>query len=429
MPVYNKYKNIQQARNQVVYGEELLYLKKKLVKLAHTLKLPKKRSIKLNHGLGLRKVLNNLKSLHFISPPQFKFKFNNSNSSPVFVNTAPKTGSNSNNRINSRVRLHSILFLLLILVVSVQSFVLFTLITEDQSSPQVAGAVDSTSAVNSMYSNQSIKSNSRVLQNFEVNKGLIDIGSKIMVNKDSITTRDYQNCQTSAPPPQENGCHFGIVLQDIGLASRGIHLQRLYIEFENNSSGRVKVDIKDYIKSELKQDLGVVDNKTSQNYSILPSRLSPSDVLFFRLWPEGESMTIKSIRIDYMTSTNLNSVALTLAPTLQSAIPKGSIGTLYEDKNKDGLVTLGVDQPWVCKADFAGVRKVLFDQSYSATLLRNHECYTEHIPDSWYIDEGVSALPAGDWLLVFEDLRVVFPFRVEVNEDKAIIELTRSNPL
>lgn len=253
----------------------------------------------------------------------------------------------------------------------------------------------------------------RILQDFYVNQGVVDIGFNVQVDSNAISTRDHSNCKTPVPPPEKNGCGFTLIPSALGLPIKGVHYQKIYFELEADPSAKLKLDVKDFERGNLVDDLGLWSNESPEKFVLLPKRLETSEGIRVNFWTQDGGISIKKIKLEYTTIDSLLDVSLQIPESTYNKVPEGAIGLIYEDRDGDRFLSDTIDKPWVCKADFPGVKQVKFDVTRSARLLREDECFTDIIPDEWYTDGGYNSIPAGDWLLVFPNDDITLPFTVE----------------
>ena len=269
----------------------------------------------------------------------------------------------------------------------------------------------------------------RILQDFRVNEGVVDVGFNVDVSRNAISTKDHNNCKTPVPPPQENGCGFTLIPSSLGLPLSGVHYQRVTFDVDASDTARLKIDIKNFERGDVTEDLGAWSNAGAKPFIQLPPRIENSDGIQVRFWTEEGDIVINQIRIEYVTLDQLKEVALKVADPIASNLSPESIGILYEDRNGDRLLTPQRDTPWTCKLDFPGVTSIKLDESNAAVLLRDDECFKGRVPDYWYTDDGLGALAPGNWILVFPNESIALPFQINRSAEQVTLELLETSPL
>ena len=259
-----------------------------------------------------------------------------------------------------------------------------------------------------------------ILSKFAGNAAINDTGSKINVAQNKVTTIGHPNCQTPIIPPELNGCGFVIIPNLLGLPKKGIIFNSLQIFAKINGDSQIIINQRDYQKGITERQIAVVNALTLENPISLPSDLSNSDGLYFRLWDKGGEISISNIILNFSNIQDLNSVEGTLEAD-QSLYTKKA--TVYLDVNENSTFEPETDKPWIAKTNFAGVKTVDFDSQGKFKFIRDETSLKLERPKSWENDDFKYSLPAGKWLLVFEETGKSASFELTTKSEQVRIDL------
>ena len=258
-----------------------------------------------------------------------------------------------------------------------------------------------------------------MIYTFHNNSAILDYGFKVDIKPNTIANLDDPNCQTPVVPPTINGCGFALDLQKINLPAGGVLYRYITLETEAMSGDqKIQIDLKDYEKGEIIQNIGIVNAQPNSKKIFLPASIPSSQSLYFRFWTSKGVVKIKKILIDYLSIQNLKPVEIRLESTLQGK----KTASIFQDLDEDGKYTANKDRIWECSSGFPGVAPIDLQNKKIIELVRDDSCMTEPKPESWKNDLGLAVLPPGKWLLVVDDKNFT-TFEVKPVETKQSFDL------
>jgi hypothetical protein len=320
---------------------------------------------------------------------------------------------------------------ILVFIVLIFGFNIFLLTREVQ--PAISSAVD-TKEIAGVFAqdanqNQSTKvtnstsssdSSIKIIDTFQSNPALVDLGFKVDIGKNYIANYDDPNCQTPIVPPSVNGCGFAILLSGLGIPESGVAYKSIDIEANfKGQDNKIQIDQKNYEKGTFTKTIGILSSQSPNNKIVLPSNIPSSDTLYLRFWIKSGTVSISQISVDYYFIDDLKKVNLSFENPIETT---SETGTIYQDADENSAFDGAVDQKWECQANFVGVMPVKIEKTATMTLSRDDVCYTATPPQAWQNDDKALALPPGKWLLVLED-GTSFAFEVKNDAESFDIKL------
>jgi hypothetical protein len=263
----------------------------------------------------------------------------------------------------------------------------------------------------------------RVVTDFNTNLGIVDVGSSLKVQKAEIDLRNVSNCSTPLVPPLQNGCGFSILPSALGIPNRGVLFKNIQFQGSLGDGGKIALDLKDYDKGELGNQIATIDKSTFDQKTILPQNIDSTSGIFVRLWSTGgNDIVINSILVEYDDVSNLRPVSGKISTDLAK---ENVTATIYEDRDENKLLDPDIDQKWSCRPNFSGVAQIKFNADGNFTLQRDDDCFIDVKPDSWYTDEKKDVLPPGKWLMVIDGKNLVFNFEIQPDDKQVILDFTK----
>ncbi len=294
-------------------------------------------------------------------------------------------------------------------------FLNFYLMANQNKAPKevLAGEVKSEIIDNTLT--QKTTAGQKLVNEFTTNKAFPEVGSKLLLQKNQIATKNHTNCQTEILPPEANGCYFTFAPGLLGLGKQGIIFTSIELKGSIGDGNLMQVDLKNYEKSTLEKTLFKIDKTNfSQKFS-LPSDFGLKHGLYFKLWDKDKTgIKIDSILVNYFDAENLQEVKLNVVSS------KTNLKNLkiYWDKNQNHTFDSDGDILWGCKPNFPGVKEFSISKTGTFNLIRDNSCYTGNKPSVWSEDDSKLALPSGDWLVVGENIS--FPFQVNFGTENTV---------
>ena len=289
-------------------------------------------------------------------------------------------------------------FLVAIVLIVVCINLIFLFLRPQSSNQSVAVEPAKTNSVASSDNKLKVVNQASVYI-FENNPAIFDFGFKIDLKPDHIANLNDPNCQTPIVPPTVNGCGFALDLQKIGLPKNAVYFRYATIETDAmTSSQKIQIDLKDYQKGELTQNIGLIEGGASTHKIALPANIASSQSLYFRFWAPQNVIKIKKITIEYFSTIDLKPVTINFDTVFKEA----KTGRIYLDTDSDGKFTQNIDKRWECTPTFPGVLPINLKDQASTKLIREDGCMTENKLESWASDAGLNSLPASKWLLVID---------------------------
>lgn len=259
-----------------------------------------------------------------------------------------------------------------------------------------------------------------VISKFAGNPAINDTGSKINVAENRVSTIAHPNCQTPVIPPEMNGCGFVIIPNLLGLPKKGIIFNSLQLFGKINGDSQIIINQRDYQKGITERQIAVINSTTLENQIALPSDLSNSDGLYFRLWDKGGEINISNMVLNFSNILDLNSVEGTLEadPSLYS-----KKANIYLDLNENSSFEPEIDKIWTAKTNFTGIKEVTFDTQGKFELIRDETSLKLDRPKAWENDDFKYSLPSGKWLLVFQDTGKFASFELTTKSEQVKLSL------
>jgi hypothetical protein len=290
-----------------------------------------------------------------------------------------------------------------LMALAIASLVIFNLVfvfTKPQTNDQ-SKEVDAVLQKNKDQSSNDKKiKNQASLFSFQNNPAIFDYGFKIDLQPNSISNVDDPNCQTPIVPPTVNGCGFALDIQKLDLPSNGIFLKYLTLETDAMSSDqKIQVDLKDYEKGEIAQNIGTISTQPNSKKIFLPANIPSGQSLYFRFWTSKGAVKINKILLDYFSFEDLKQIQI----KPEVPIKDKKTASVFQDIDEDGKYTATKDKLWGCSSTFPGVVPVDLQNKDVIDLIRDDSCMTEAKPESWKKDSGQASLPPGKWLLVVDN--------------------------
>jgi hypothetical protein len=241
--------------------------------------------------------------------------------------------------------------------------------------------------------------NSLEITEFAGNKGVVDFGSKVRVEKNTIETIDSPNCKISTLPPLNNNCFLTFSPSLTGLAKATTIFTGISFEGALDGDNLLNLDIIDNLKDEAVGQKLLVDKTNFTQINLLPLNVSPNYSVRMTFWQRGDIIKISKIKLHYLSIGEMVAVS-------------GKVNGLSEGQNYTTVVFLDTDQDkklskvdteWKCTQFYPGVSKTQIQSDGTFTLVRDSGCYTKTKPEKWSQDAGLAALPIGNWLFVIYD--------------------------
>lgn len=319
------------------------------------------------------------------------------------------TAPNKNGTINpllAKARKHLAIILALVLGMMNTGLVVFVVykISElDTRINQINPPQRQASNIN--FSNRTIE-----LNYFLNHPSVIEIGAKLKVEKNSISTNQSPNCKTPVLPPIENGCQ--ILMSPSKLLIPGMRLTSVQLEGQILENNEIHLEKIPFDKVENPRVLGIISSNDNRPIPLSQS-FGPQEVLRLRMWNKSQSdIELSKIIFTYVDFDSLRPVILDTTKPLEAAI-------IYMDVDKDKKYDQQKDLIWTCQQDFPGIK--LEKRANTTLIKRNDACMQASTkPESWLSDEGQNALPIGSWLINLNDGKPPIPF--EVRDDQNVIQ-------
>jgi hypothetical protein len=240
------------------------------------------------------------------------------------------------------------------------------------------------------------------INTFYDNSAISQIGFQLDLKKQSVSTKDAINCFTATVPSIANGCGFEIRPFASTIPAIGTRLINIVFKAAMGQDDKIVLDLKNSETGEIISNLGTIEGKFKELSLKLPNTLSQKEQILVRLWPRsGSEITINNISIEYLDIAKLKPVELKLT---QEDVKKyvGKSLSVYLDVDKNAILEKSIDQQWICKGNFPGVKPLIIKEDGVIKLERDDECIKENIPSSWKFDLGLNALPLYHWLAVIK---------------------------
>jgi len=266
---------------------------------------------------------------------------------------------------------------------------------------------------------QSTAIGQKEIQEFTGNNAFTEIGAKLELKKNSISTNGHGNCKTPILPPEVNGCNFALAPSLLGLPKRGVMFTDIAVLGEIQGQSQIQIDLKNYEKGSLQSQIAKIEQSDLGKKFQLPASLSNNNGLYFRLWDKGGKVSVSKITLSYFYVEDLVQVSGKIN-NLKSTNTEAKI---YRDVNEDSRFDLQTDRLWDCSPNFPGAQKIKVSSQGNFSLKRDDNCYSETKPDSWFTDDKSGSLPPGKWLIIFDDLKTVVPFELKTNDKKVDLNL------
>jgi hypothetical protein len=260
----------------------------------------------------------------------------------------------------------------------------------------------------------------RIITNFTTNKGVIDIGYSLDVQKEIIKMKNTSNCKTPNIPPLQNGCNVTVLPSALGIPARGTIFKNIQFEGSIPKDSKIKMDIKDFEQGDLTQDLGSFGQEKIGKPLDIPANIGGTQGIYLRLWTLGGEISITKIAIEYYNVDQLKPVSGKINPELLQDVKSFVV---WEDKDQNRLWDPKIDVIWNCRPNFSGVLPLEVGANGNFVMQRDDICFTDVKPDKWYVDKGINVLPNGRWLLVSQEPEIVIPFEVLNKTDKTVMEI------
>jgi len=259
-----------------------------------------------------------------------------------------------------------------------------------------------------------------IVSKFAGNPAINDTGSKINVAQNRVATISHPNCQTPIIPPEINGCGFVIIPNLLGLPKKGISFNSIQLFGSIDGQSEIIINQRNYQTGQTERQIGLINATTLQNQIALPADLTNSDGLYFRFWDKGGEINITNIIVNYSNIQDLNSVEGTLDADPSFYLKKAVV---YWDVNENSTFEPDVDKVWAAKNNFTGVKAVEFDSQGKFKLFRDETSFKLDRPKNWENDNLKFSLPAGKWLIVFEDTGKAIGFELTTKSDSISLQL------
>ncbi|MEM1312516.1 MAG: hypothetical protein AAGF07_03565, partial [Patescibacteria group bacterium] len=148
-----------------------------------------------------------------------------------------------------------------------------------------------------ILANESSSSFKNILEitQFAGNRSVVNFGSKIEVNKNSIETIDSPNCQTSSEPATNNNCFLTFSPSLTGLPKSSTIFTGISFEGDLTGDNSIRLDLVDNLKSEIIDENFVVDSRNFNDISLLPLNIAPNYSIRMNFWQKGSNIKINKI--------------------------------------------------------------------------------------------------------------------------------------
>ena len=306
--------------------------------------------------------------------------------------------------------------LILFLTLGIQTYLI---VTKQRIGFQASASNQTLETVSTLPTNS--EPGLRIIDNFTTNKGVVDIGFSLDVQKQIIKMRNGSNCKTPGIPPEPNGCGITIYPGALGIPNRGTIFKNIQFEGTIPGNSKIKIDLKDFEQGNLVQDLGSFGSDKLKKNIPIPANISITQGLYLRFWTLGGDISITKIAIEYYNVEQLKPVSGKINPDLLKDI---KAFTIWEDKDQNRLWDPKNDVEWTCRPNFPGILPLEFGVNGSFVMSRDDSCFTDIKPDKWYTDKGTSVLPNGMWLLVSQDPQITIPFQTQSKDIQTVMDIS-----
>lgn len=262
--------------------------------------------------------------------------------------------------------------------------------------------------------------NSRSINEFTGNTAITEIGAKISVSKNKISTNGNTNCKTPILPPEANGCDFVLAPSLLGLPKNGIILTSIKLFGNIGGKSIIRIDEKNYEKGILQKEVGSIESADIEKNISLPPALDSTRALYFRLWEKDGPVTIEKIVIKYLYVENLIPVTGKISGLNKNVVQTANV---YLDVNENGFWDENTDKILKCSQFFPGIQTIKFNPEGKFEILRDGSCYNNSKPDAWFTDDNKNALHPGKWIMVFPNTKKSIPFEIQTDQKLANLEL------
>ena len=320
------------------------------------------------------------------------------------------------NNFKSGIRILQFGLLILFLTLGIQTYLI---VTKQSINFQASASNQTLETVSTLPTNS--EPGLRIIDNFTTNKGVVDIGFSLDVQKQIIKMRNGSNCKTPGIPPEPNGCGITIYPGALGIPNRGTIFKNIQFEGTIPGNSKIKIDLKDFEQGNLVQDLGSFGSDKLKKNIPIPANISSTQGLYLRFWTLGGDISITKIAIEYYNVEQLKPVSGKINPDLLKDI---KAFTIWEDKDQNRLWDPKNDVEWTCRPNFPGILPLEFGVNGSFVMSRDDSCFTDIKPDKWYTDKGTSVLPNGMWLLVSQDPQITIPFQTQSKDIQTVMDIS-----
>jgi hypothetical protein len=264
--------------------------------------------------------------------------------------------------------------------------------------------------------------NQKTITQFTNNKGIVDVGWILKLEKNSIATNGSPNCKPSADVLVQNGCYFALLPYSLGISTRGTIFKSILVDGKLTKNASVFVDLKNYGDDDKFEQVSELTSDKLNKEIPLPQIIPSNKGLYFRLFSKDGEIDIMKIRLSYYSTESLKPVTIKMNPEQKNLFQGGFIAA---DTNGNGDFEPNIDQRWGCKPNFPGVKTVEINDLGIAILTRDDTCFVDVKPQNWAGSDGAKrSLPAGGWFLISPDNSQKIYFEVDHNVENQDITVT-----
>jgi hypothetical protein len=241
------------------------------------------------------------------------------------------------------------------------------------------------------------------ISNFISDPAVIEVQTQLVYKSTEISTQSSPNCMLTTPAPDQNNCSFMVSPALFNLNQEGLAFLGISFEGSITDEGKILIESRDIEKNQTIKVLNTAEKFNFDEFIPFQEPISSREVLNFRFWQKSDNLKITKINLKYITADDLKSVG--------GKVDLGSNNTslnakIYRDVDEN-LSFNQIDKPWVCNPEFPGVLPVQLNNDGTFILQRDDSCYKYNPPGSWNGDSKRRSLPAGKWLMVFEDGKAI----------------------